>query len=313
MSLIGLRNEFMQASLGEWRNKYYLNGALGSDGNEGGVMGGGAKTLAAAYAKLETLKNDAIILEQSASSVSIATAAAGVWSKSMGALIGTGQSFMNQRSRLAQTTAFSPMIAISGYGNLFKNLYIQHGGVTSAANLVGLAITGPRNVFENVHVLSPMFSATQGAEATCTAVSIAAEENYFKHCVLGTDATTRAAGSLVRFEAGSTPRTVFEDCLFLMNATANAAFFLECAANLGTSLIMFKRCTFWNGGTALTYGIDGTGLNNCKMFFDAGCSFYGCTDVVAAAYESKVLFGITGSGVAGDAEFGLALPYDHTA
>jgi hypothetical protein len=37
---------------------------------------------------------------------------------------------MAMRSRISMSTAFTPMMTVSGYGNTFANLYFQHGTAT---------------------------------------------------------------------------------------------------------------------------------------------------------------------------------------
>jgi hypothetical protein len=288
----------------------YLNAALGSDGNDGLAFSRPVKTIAAAKDKITTLKNEAIVLQGSASFATMASAAAGTWSHSLCSLIGTGANPMNKRSRISQSAAYTPMFTVSGYGNEFKNLYFSNE-VASASNLVEVSVTGTRNTFENVHFLNPYDAATQGAEATATAVDLLAEENYFKGCVFGNDAAARAAGSLLRF-GGGTPRAIFDDCFFLMNASANAAFFISSVAGIGLGVGLFRNCHFFNHGTSLTYGIDTTGLHNFKLAFDSKCSFYGCGDIADAANESHVIMMIGSAGVT-DETFSMALPYDHTA
>jgi len=304
-----LRN-VMYSEGGRYRKTYFVNAALGSDGNDGLSHTEPIKKLRTAYDKLESLKGDRIVLQQSASFAALANAAAGVWGKSLCTLEGTGETLMNNRSRLSQSAAFSPFLDVTGYGNVFKKFYMSNENA-SASNLIGVKLSGTRNVLDRIHILNPYDAATQGAEATATAIDISAEESYLKDCVFGSDAAARAAGSLLRL-SGGTPRLIVDNCVFLMNASANAPFFIQGTAGLGLGYAIFRGCTFLNHGTSLTYGVDGTGLNNYKIFFDSNCVFSGVTDIVAAAQESKVIFGTVPASASTDDLFGLAVAYDHT-
>lgn len=293
-----------------WRKKIYLNGSLGSDGNDGLAFDRPVKTLATASEKITSLYKDAIILEESASSLSLSSGF--TWDESMCGLIGTSANKTYQRSRISHSAAVASLLTVSGYGNYFANFRLMHGSA-SATNKNACYITGAGNTFENVNFAGPLH-ATAGGEADYHTVKIGAEETYFKGCVFGADSATRAAGSIINFAASSTPRSIFEDCMFYMNASANAAFFISCAAGLGEGFAVFNNCKFINTGTTLTLGIDGTGLNNFQILLDATTTFYGCTDIVHGDYEAKVISGVGSSGTpAEDVSWHLALPVDHTA
>lgn len=293
-----------------WRKKIYLNGALGSDGNDGLAFDRPVKTLAVANGKLTTLYKDCIVFEESASSIALSSGF--TWDESLCGLIGTSANRTYQRCRISHSSAVATLLTVSGYGNHFANFRLMHG-TDSTTNKCVCSITGAGNTFENVNFAGPLH-ATAGGQADYHSVQIAAEETYFKNCVFGADSATRAAGSIVNFVAGSTPRAIFDNCLFYMNASANAAFFIACEAGLGEGFAVFNNCKFINTGTTLTVGIDGTGLNNFQILLDATTTMYGCTDVVAAAYESKVISGVGTSATPDeDVSWHLALPVDHTA
>jgi hypothetical protein len=290
------------------RKEWYLNAAIGSDGNTGDSFDSPFKTLATAYAKVETLKNDVIVLEESASSVSLATGF--TFAKSLSGIIGTSWSDGYQRSRISQSAAMATQLTVSGYGNKFANCR-QMFGTASTTNKTALSVTGAGNTFKNWNVAGT--DATTMGQATFRLVSIATGETYFENCQIGNINAAQAAGTLVYFDGSCTPNMTFRDCTFLMNASANAAFFLQFAAGVGESVVKFFNCKFINTGSTLTYGIDGTGLNNCIVFLDATCSFYGCTDIVAAAQEAYVISGVGSSATpAEDVSWHLALPVDHT-
>jgi hypothetical protein len=291
--------------------KIYLNGgtALGSDGNTGLGASSPVKTLANAYGMIESLKNQVIVFEESASSISLASAF--TWSKSLSGLIGTSWNDGYARSRISHSAAVATLLTVSGYGNKFANFRVMYG-TASATNKTALSVTGAGNTFKNVNIAGT--NATAMAESDFRLINIETDETYFENCQIGNINAAQAAGSLVYFGASCTPNMTFRDCTFLMNASANAAFFLQFSAGVGEAVVKFFNCKFINTGTTLTYGIDGTGLNNCIVFLDATCSFHGCTDVVAAAQEAYVISGVGSSATpAEDVSWHLALPVDHTA
>lgn len=245
-------------------------------------------TLPLAYAKLRTGKHDKINLLASASSISLASAF--TWSANLCHLAGEGAfNRMNLLSRIGHSANFSPMFTVSGYGNSFQNLYFMHGR-GHASNLIGVSVTGARNAFLNCHFGGPMH-ATEGDTATYKLVSVNAAENYFRGCVFGVDTVSWDDGYAVYLGTGgdNSQRTIFEDCLFFMNAAATpAVYFIGTQNGLGEGSAIFLNCHFINSGTALDYAIDGTGLNNFILYFDNRCSFVGCTDIVAAAKEAYV-------------------------
>lgn len=293
-----------------FRKNVYLNGAIGSDGNAGFSFSDPVKTLPTAFGKVETLKNDVIVLEESASSISLASAFA--WNKSLSGLIGTSWSDGYARSRISQSAAIATLFTVSGYGNKFANIRFMFG-TASATNKTAVSLTGSGNTFKNVNIAGT--NATAMAESDFRLVSIAADENYFEGCQIGNINAAQAAGTLVYFDGSCTPNMTFKDCTFLMNASANAAFFLQFAAGVGESVVKFYNCKFINTGTTLTGGIDGTGLNNCIVFLDSQCSFYGVTDIVAAnGQDAYVISGVGNSPTAAeDTLWHLAAPVDHTA
>jgi hypothetical protein len=294
----------------DYRREYFLNGSIGSDGNDGEAFDTPVKTLATGYAKLETLKDDILVFEESASSISLASAF--TWSKSLTGLIGTSWNDGYARSRISQSAAIATLLTVSGYGNKFANFRIMFG-TASATNKTALAVTGDGNTFKNVNIAGT--NATAMAESDFRLVKIAAGETYFEKCQIGNINAAQAAGSLVYFDASCTPNMTFRDCTFLMNASANAAFFLQFAAGVGESVVKFYNCQFINTGTTLTGGIDGTGLNNCIVYLDSRCSFYGVTDIVAASgQDAYVISGVTNSPTAAeDTLWHIAAPVDHTA
>ena len=70
---------------------------------------------------------------------------------------------------------------------------------------------------------------------------------------------------------------------------------------------------FINLGTALTVGIDNTGVGTAMKFIqDVNTMWTGVTDIIAAASEASVIMG-TGNYVAAATANGIATTFDHTA
>jgi len=199
------------------------------------------------------------------------------------------EAFQNQRSRIDHSVTIASFLTVTGYGNLFKNLYFMYGSA-NATDLNCLTDTGGRNNYVNCHFL--VEHTTPVDQATFDLVRLGSNEFYFKNCFFGNDTVAWTNGNMIEFQATTDPpRAVFENCIFLMNADNAQVTFLKAIAGLGRCLIMFKNCQFINMGTTLTLAIDGTGLSNGRMYFDQLCSFWGVTDVVAAAHEAYVLCG----------------------
>jgi hypothetical protein len=201
------------------------------------------------------------------------------------------EAFMNQRSRMGHAVATVPLfLSVTGYGNLFKNLYFMYGGAF-ATDLNLLTDTGGRNTYMNCHFL--IEHTTPVDQAAFDLIRLHTNEIYFKNCFFGNDTVAWTHGNMVEFDnAGGNPaRVVFENCIFMMYADNAQVTFLKAVNNMGRGAIIFKNCQFINIGTTLTLAIDGTGLSDSKMYFDSLCSFWGVTDIVAAAKESYVLCG----------------------
>jgi hypothetical protein len=265
-------------------------------------------TIAAAEALLTGGINEVILLSpESHSLASMLT-----WDKSNSALIGEcpDATMMNQRARIGMSANFATMMTISGSGNLFKNLYFMHGR-GSATNLNCITVTGDRNVFENVNFAGPQ-NATEGAAAGYDLIRLdGAEETVFKRCVFGTHNTSSTTYTGIEFQSDA-GTAIFEDCIFwCAGGAAGNGRFLKFDAGIGIGAAIFKNCVFINIGTALTYGIDGTGLNNYKVVL-LNSDFTGCTDVVAADYESYVLSAGGSALRSSDAVNSLMVAYDHT-
>jgi hypothetical protein len=182
----------------------------------------------------------------------------------------------------------SPMITVSGNGCYFANFTLNYGRGYST-NPVGLKVTGGGNTFEGIHFDGPQ-NATEAASQYSIMVWNQGDGTVFKNCSFGCHWQSMTQGYLMQFGHGaSAPTTVFEECIFLMNAGATTPYFMRIQPDTSTGILVFKGCQFINiGSSSLTYAIDGVGLGDTKMFFDANCSFAGVTDIVTANMETKV-------------------------
>lgn len=265
----------------EWRNKYYLNAAIGSNGNDGLVYERPFKTLTVAEDKLESLKKDVIVLEESASSISLASAF--TWDKSLCGLIGTAHNKFNQRSRIGMSTTFTPMITVSGYGNVFANLYTMHG--TAAGDYIGWLISGARNTFENVHFGGPMIAA-QGGHASYNGVSITGSENYFNGCVFGTDTIDRDELT-PNVTLGAETLTVFDNCIFTMSIADTDPYFVAVNNTSGTTRAYFRNCKFYafsaNHAAAAAVAFTFSAGSSADMILDPNCSFANVSHLAVSA------------------------------
>jgi len=259
-------------------------------------------TIAEAYAATETGRNDVVLLSPDSHSQSAEIS----WARNMTHLIGMyPTAMMNQRSRIGQSAAMASILNVTGYGNLFKNLYFMWGN-GEATSYAGVKVTGNRNTFENCHLGGP-FNATEGAIVHTTHAGGAlhlngCEECYFKNCVIGGDTIERGANNAILYIGGSASdyamRNIFEDCLFLSSADSgqDALNIYIGAATHGW--VLFKNCTFINisasgFANALPVAITvnaNTTTTQFRAIFDAKCCFHGYTDIVAKADEANVEF-----------------------
>jgi len=278
------------AGVRNWRKKIYLNGALGSDGNDGLAFDRPLKTLTTADDKITTGYGDVIVLEESTSSISLSSAY--TWSYNLCGLVGTSANRFNQRARIGMSTTFTPMITVSGYGNKFANIYTMHG--TAAGDYVGWLISGARNAFINVHFGGPM-NADQGGHASYNGVNITGSENYFKDCVFGTSTISRDELT-PNVTLGAGTYTVFENCIFTMFIADTDPYFIAVANTSGNTQAYFKNCLFYamseNHSVTAAVAFTFSGGSTAAMILDSGCSFCNVSHLAASA-SMKYIFAPT--------------------
>lgn len=267
--------------------RIYLNGALGSNGNSGKFKGEPIASLTQAQAMLRSGYNDIIYLQGSTGSVSLAEAFD--WDDNLAHLVGVWPGYCeHSRARIGMSTAFSPFITVSGYGNSFSNIYTMHG--TAEADYVGWTISGKRNNFGNVHFGGPFF-ATQADHASYRGVNITGNENVFDGCIFGDSSLARdAANYNVQLAAGVTAH--FKNCLFRMFADGANSMFVNFANTSSVTLAYFENCTFLalsaNLATTIDEALHFDGGNTALAVIDPNCNFIKVTKIAHADKDQYV-------------------------
>lgn len=235
--------------------------------------GQGKPTIALANSELQSNQNDTVILTPESHSLSAALNISANCTNWIGAAHGK----LNVRSRIGMSTAFTPMITVSGYGNYFKNIYTMHG--TAEADAIGWLISGERNAFDTVHFGGPM-NADQGAHASYEGVAIDGSECSFNNCIFGTDTIGRAEAS-PNVTLGAETLTIFEHCIFLANLTDGDPVFIKAENTKGYTWALFNDCHFMafneNYVTPMTKAIECTGSASCALNFAPNCTFQNVT------------------------------------
>lgn len=245
-------------------------------------------TIALAHSACVTGRNDVVLLTPESHS----QAASITWSKNLTHLVGmSGPGLMNMRTRIGHSANFDNLLNVTGYGNVFANLYLMYGR-GNAANLTCLQVTGNRNTFVSCHFAAPLH-ATEGDQATFKVIDFAETsggdglEHYFKDCVIGAETVAWTNGDMMKMSG--TPRLVFENCIFLMNADNAQVTYLDGTAGDGAGFVIMKNCIGINRGTANTVVFGSTGLAAATDIILQGTNFSNATAIVAAGQEAQVL------------------------
>lgn len=247
-------------------------------------------TVAKAFANVGTLQNDVVLITPESHSLG---ASLTIDENAVHVVGAAAETALNVRTRIGMSTAFTPMITVSGYGNSFHNIYTMHG--TDAADVMGWRITGARNSFRNVHFGGPMNAALAG-DASYEGVSIEGSECYFKNCVFGTDTLGRDEAS-PNVTLGVGTLTTFEDCTFLCALSDGDPLFFSVENTSGYTWANFKRCTFMafnsNYATAMTKAFEMTGSASCAMVFDPSCVFQNVTALSDATDDTFIWYPVS--------------------
>ena len=223
--------------------------------------------------------------------------------------------------------AMANFLTMSGWNNLFKNLYWMHGSATGGASDVTLAtISGAYSVFERCHFGGPN-DQTQASDADYAQIVSSGSQNYFKDCLFGgMNAIHRdAANTILKFSGGG--GVVFEDCIFWSRSAATSPYFINISSTStgGIWRAIFLNCQFINmstlhGSWDLAVGITSTPGESDEnyLYFDNRCSMAGVTDIIADANEEMVKWGGAGaspdtSAINDRVNLGIAGIPNHTA
>ena len=243
-------------------------------------------SVTSAYNKTVSGRNDVVLLTpESHSQGSMLT-----WANNMTHLVGMypSEAIEHQRSRMGMSTAFSPFLTVSGYGNLFANLYTMHG--TAQADYIGWTISGNRNTFKNVHFGGPFFG-TQADHASYRGVNITGTENYFLSCMFGDSSKTRnAANYNVQIAAGKT--AYFKDCTFRMYVDGADSMFVNFMNSAGATIAYFENCLFYvlsdNMATSIDEAFNFTAAFTALAMLDSRCNFVKVTKIASSANDVYV-------------------------
>lgn len=205
-------------------------------------------TLAAAYAKTTSGRNDTVLLVGSATATEPATTL--TWSNSYTHLVGVTGNLpgMGQRARIVGTSAnaLTSVVTFSGSGCIVKNVQIFNGAST-AIDAGAATVSGSRNYFENVF-FAGMGDATALGPATRAggySLTVSGSENTFKNCTIGLDTIVRSAANAELVVSGV--RNTFDGGMVLSNSVTAGKFLVKIDNSAGDlRWTRFKDMLFYN-------------------------------------------------------------------
>lgn len=277
-------------------NWYFVNETTGSDGNEGSA-GSPFATLSQALSKCTANQNDVVAFQGT-----IHLSATLAWSKNQVHLIGMCAPLKRgKRARISVTgsTAFAPLVSVTGSGCNFANFGTFYGFNSASNNNICWQDTGGRNSYDRVELLGfGDNTATTGTAnitgARALKLNTSTGETTFRDCVFGVDTTTRNATNYTIEIAGGAPRLTFENCNFealLGSSGAAACHVLIGAAGIDRYAI-FNRCRFLNAtkstATAMTGALNVSSSAGGFVMLDQS-TLFGITDWEATASNCVVV------------------------
>lgn len=244
---------------------FYVNPATGADGNDGLTPATAVQSITTAFNKCTSGNNDVVYLIGDGTTAGTARISSTLtWNKNATHLIGVCSPVaISQRARIshaasAPTTAFTPMVRVTGNGCLFSNIQIFEGFAADTA-VVTWEDQGNRNYYSNVQ-FAGMGNATYSADETGSACLLltGGGEHVFDGCAFGVDTVPRTvANANIRLRS-ETARNIFRGCLTLIYATAAGVLAVDAnAANSLNRWVLFEDSVFINaqnitGETAMT-------------------------------------------------------------
>ncbi len=260
---------------------FFVDPANGSASNDGLTPQTAVASVATAYAKTVSGKNDIVFFIGGATGDTLTTAL--TWSNSYTHLIGLSSPLpgVGQRCRITggATTDLTEVITVSGSGCIFANLQIANW-TDADADSGALVVSGDRNVFYNCFIAG-MGHATPAARAGSYSLSLTGDENFFERCSIGLDTITRAAANAELVVSGAAARNRFWDCDFLS--------FSDTAGHAAVKItdmdryIEFYNCLFHNFSTnwsqALTDAFLISETTTHHVILRGACQFVGYTGI----------------------------------
>jgi hypothetical protein len=240
-------------------NSFWVDETLGSDGNTGGPQDP-FKTLTQALAKCQNNNNDVVYLTGT-----VHVTATVAWNLSRTHLIGLSPQLKSEaRARISQTgtTAFTPLVNVTGGECIFQNIGAFHG-FSAASTGICWAEAGQRNQYNNCAFLGMGNAAGAAAQTGSRSLTVGGVggngENTFTNCIVGLDTVTRSAANASLEFINGTPRNVFKDCIFpCLTSSASALFVLATASSIDR-FQYFDNCAFINdistSSTTMTVGM----------------------------------------------------------
>lgn len=260
---------------------FFVDPANGNNANDGLTPQTAVASVATAYAKTVSGKNDIVFFIAGATGDTLTTAL--TWSNSYTHLIGLSAPLpgVGQRCRITggATTDLTSVITVSGSGCLFANLQIANWA-DADADSGALVVSGERNVFLNCFIAG-MGHATPAARAGSYSLSLTGSENFFERCTIGLDTITRAAANAELVVSGSASRNRFWDCDF--QSQSDTAGHAAVKITGMDRYIEFKDCLFRNfsenWATALTDAFLINVATTHYVILRGACQFVGFTGV----------------------------------
>jgi hypothetical protein len=282
---------------------YIVDPATGDDDNAGDRWGQPLASVAAAYAKCVTNRNDVVLLIGGPTADN--PTAGIVWSKSYTHLVGlTGDlPGMGQRARIVNhaDNDLAVLFTLSGSGCIIRNVQF-FDGKNSAADGACVLVSGSRNLFENVFVAGMGDGTALGpaTRADSYSLKVSGSENCFRRCTVGVDTVVRSAANAELIVAGA--RNRFIGCEF-RSQSVTAGKFLVALDNSAADLrdTQFEDCLWFNYTENWAGGIDNAidmpaggnthwvilrGNNLLVGLNNAGNATMGWADVVTRIYSA---------------------------
>ena len=277
----------------------------GSSSNDGLTRATPLDNLSTAYGKCVSGRGDGICLMSQGTSAANTTSAlttAITWSKHNITVYGVcAPTYQFQRARvsnLSTSTSLANLMTISGSNNRFFNMMFINEG-SNAAALGGIAVTGARNYFNNVHFAGTVDSTPAVLTGTYSLSLSGAEENTFDGCVFGSDTVdmdgSQADTGIIKI-ASLTGRALFRNCImqsYWSYANSTCGIVHMIGGDCIMRHVIFDGCIMMNYKTGLLATNDpasafvGTAPNN-GAFLLKNCALLGYTSWDSATGNDRV-------------------------